>query len=211
MGAVHVRVGHDDYPVITELGQIERVADAGPKGDDQRPEVLAGNDSVESSLLDVEDLASQRQDRLESAIAALLGRATGGVALDEVDLALGWIALLAVGQFAGQGHAFKGTLADHEVAGLARSLASAGRSQRLLDHSPAVRRVLVEVLANALGDRGLDLPLDLGVSELGLGLAFELRLHELDADYGRQALADVLPREVRVVVLEDAGSSGVVV
>ena len=40
---------------------------------------------VESGLLDVDDLAPQRKDRLEFPIAALLGRASGGVALDEVD------------------------------------------------------------------------------------------------------------------------------
>src|SRR5450759_1999713 len=211
VGAVHVGIGHDDDPVIPELGQIERVADAGAQGNDQRPEVLARNNPVETSLLDVEKLPSQRQDRLKAAVAALLGRATGGVAFDEVDLALGGIALLAVGQLARQRHAFEGALAYDEVAGLACRLAGAGRRQRLLDHSPAVGRVLVEVLPYALGYGGLDLPLDLGVAELGLGLAFELRLDPLDADDGRQALANVLPGEVRVVVLQDAGPPSVVV
>ena len=44
--------------------------------------------------------------------------------------------------------------------------------------------------------------LDLGVAELGLGLALELRLGQLDADDGGQALADVVAGEVGVVVLE---------
>src|SRR5450759_662158 len=211
VGAVHVGIGHDDDPVIPELGQIKRVADAGAKGNDQRPEVLARNDLVQARLLDIEELAPQRQDRLKTAVAALLGRATGGVAFDEVDLTFGGVALLAVGQLARQRHAFEGALADHEIAGLARRLAGAGRRQRLLDHSPAVGRVLVEVLPYSLGYCGLDLPLDLGVAELGLGMAFELRLDQLDADDGRQALADVLSREIRVAVLEDAGSPGIVV
>ena len=51
--------------------------------------------------------------------------------------------------------------------------------------------------------RGLDLALDLGVAQLGLGLALELRLGQLDADDGRQALAHVLAGQVGVVVLED--------
>ena len=38
------------------------------------------------ALLDVEDLAAQRQHRLRVAVAALLGRAAGGVALDDEDL-----------------------------------------------------------------------------------------------------------------------------
>ena len=46
--------------------------------------------------------------------------------------------------------------------------------------------------------------LDLGVAQLGLGLALELRVGQLDADDGRQALAHVVAGQVRVVVLEDA-------
>jgi hypothetical protein len=53
-----------------------------------------------------------------------------------------------------------------------------------------------------LGDRGLDLALDLGVAELGLGLALELRVGQLDADDRGQALADVVAGEVAVAVLE---------
>ena len=50
----------------------------------------------------------------------------------------------------------------------------------------------------AVGDGCLDLALDLGVAELGLGLALELRLGELDADHRGQALADVIAGQVRV-------------
>ena len=59
------------------------------------------------------------------------------------------------------------------------------------------RGVLVEVLAEAVGDGGLDLALDLGVAELGLRLALELRVGQLDADDGRQSLADVVAGQVR--------------
>ena len=57
---------------------------------------------VEARPLDVQDLAAQRQDRLVLAVAALLGRAAGGVALDDEQLGLGGIALLAVGELARQ-------------------------------------------------------------------------------------------------------------
>jgi hypothetical protein len=56
---------------------------------------------IEPDLLDVQDLAAQREDRLELPAAALLGRATGALALDDEDLALLGIALLAVGELAG--------------------------------------------------------------------------------------------------------------
>ena len=168
--------------------------------DDQRPDVLARQDLVEARLLDVQQLAPQRQDRLEASVAALLGRAAGRVALDEVELAAGRVALLAVGELAGQRHPVERALADDEVARLAGRLARAGRRQALLDDPPAVGRVLVEVLAEAVGDRGLDLALDLGVAELGLGLALELRIGQLDADDGGQALADVVAGQVAVGV-----------
>ena len=57
----------------------------------------------------------------------------------------------------------------------------------------------------------LDLALDLGVAELGLGLALELRLGQLDADDRRQPLAHVVAGEVGVVVLEDRVLARVVV
>ena len=146
-----------------------------PERDDQRPDVLAREDLVETGLLDVQELAAQRQDRLEAAVAALLGRAAGRVALDDVQLAARRIALLAVGELARQRQAVEGALADDEVAGLACGLAGARRRQALLDDPPAVAGVLVEILRRALGDGRLDLALDLGVAELGLRLALELR------------------------------------
>src|SRR5467141_5476033 len=48
------------------------------------------------------------------------------------------------------------------------------------------------------------MPLHLGVAELSFGLAFELRLEDLDADHGGKAFADVLASEVRIGLLEDA-------
>ena len=193
------------------MARSKRLADARPERDDQRPDVLARQDLVQARLLDVEDLAAQRQDRLEATVAALLGRAAGRVALDDVELAAGRIAFLAVGQLARQGHAVEGTLADDQVAGLARGLAGARRRQALLDDPPTVGGVLVQVLAEAVGDRRLDLALDLGVAQLGLGLALELRIGQLDADDRRQALADVVARQVAVVVLEDGRPAGPVV
>ena len=57
-------------------------------------------------------------------------------------------------------------------------------------------------IASASG--ALDLARDLGVAELGLGLALELRLGQLHADDRGQALADVVAGEVAVRLLEHA-------
>ena len=61
----------------------------------------------------------------------------------------------------------------------------------------------LEPVAELVGHGALDEALDLGVAELGLGLALELRLAELDRDDGGQALADVVAGEVLVLVLEE--------
>jgi hypothetical protein len=53
------------------------------------PISCVGEHLLEAHALDVEDLAAQREDRLGLAVAALLGRAACGVALDDVELALG--------------------------------------------------------------------------------------------------------------------------
>ena len=79
-----------------------------------------------------------------------------------------------------------------------------GRLDRLLDDVARLARVAVEPVAELLGDDALHERLRLGVAELGLRLALELRLAELDRDDGGQALADVVAGEVLVALLEDA-------
>ena len=56
--------------------------------------------------------------------------------------------------------------------------------------------------AQLLADRGVDERLDLGVAQLGLGLALELGFGDLDRDDRGQALAQIVARRRRVV-LED--------
>jgi hypothetical protein len=77
--------------------------DAGAHRLNEGADLAAGQHAVEAGALDVQDLAPQRQDRLIMAVAALLGRAAGRVTLDQEQLGLGGIALLTVGELAGQG------------------------------------------------------------------------------------------------------------
>ena len=78
MRAVDVGVRHDDDLVIAQLVGVEFVmADAGAERGDQRADLLRAQHLVEAHALDIEDLAAQRQHRLEFAVAALLGGAAG--------------------------------------------------------------------------------------------------------------------------------------
>ena len=84
--AVDVRVRHDDDLVVAQLLGVELLADAGAERGDQGADLLARQHLVDARALDVEDLAAQRQDRLEGAVAPLLGGAAGRVALDDEQL-----------------------------------------------------------------------------------------------------------------------------
>src|SRR5207244_11172615 len=100
---VHVGVGHADDAVVAELLDVEVLrTDAGPERRDHRPDFVAADHLVEPRTLDVQNLPFDRQDRLEAAVAPLLGRTTCRLALDDVQLALRRIPFLAVGELAAQ-------------------------------------------------------------------------------------------------------------
>ena len=61
----------------------------------------------------------------------------------------------------------------------------------------------VEPVAELVGHHTLYEGLRFGVAELGLGLAFELRVGELDGHDGGQAFAHVIAGEIVVLLLED--------
>src|SRR5207253_4297822 len=128
VGAVHVGVGHDDDLVVAGVVDLEALAHAGADRRDDGPDLLVGEDLVDARLLDVQDLASQREDRLEAAVAALLGRAARRVALDQVELGEPGVADTAVGQFAGEQPAFEAAFLADQLPGLARRLARPRRA-----------------------------------------------------------------------------------
>src|SRR3989441_57437 len=114
------------------------------------------------------------------------------------------VAFGAVGELAGQHARLEKALALDEVARLACSLARPRGGERLLDDPPPLRRTLLEVLREAFRERQRNVTLDLGVAQVALGLAFELRLEHLDADHRGKALPHVLAGEVGVLLLEDS-------
>ena len=121
MVAVDVGVGHQHDLVVAQLVEVELLVDAGAERGDDRLHLGVGQHLVDARLLDVEDLAADREDRLDPRVAALPGRAAGRVALDDEDLALLGVGRLAVRQLAGQAAAAEQALAGAgQVARLAR-------------------------------------------------------------------------------------------
>src|SRR5207253_5386445 len=101
---------------------VEVVANARAHGRDEVADLVRGEHLVQARLLDVEDLAAQRQDRLRAAVAATFRGATGGVALHDVQLGERRVTLRAVGELARQRARFEKALALDQVPRLARRL-----------------------------------------------------------------------------------------
>ena len=119
---------------VAQLGGVEVVlADAAAERRDHGADFFVAEHLVVACFFDVEDLALQREDGLELAVAALLGGAAGRFTLDEVELARSGWRSRAVGELAGQAAAIERALAAGEVAGLARGFAGAGGVDGLVD------------------------------------------------------------------------------
>ncbi|MPM16070.1 hypothetical protein SDC9_62444 [bioreactor metagenome] len=199
---VDVRVGHDDDAVVTQLFDVEIVlADARAEGGDQRDDLFGGDQLVETRLLDVQNLAAQRQDRLELAVAALLGGAAGGVTLDDVDFAERRVFFLAVGQFAGQAHAVEHAFAARHFAGLTGGFAGAGGFHDLAAQHLGVVGLFFEVVGQGLGDDVFHGRAHFRADELVLGLAGELGLGHLYREHAAQAFAHVVARDLDLGLL----------
>ena len=184
MAAVDVGVRHDDDLVVAQLVGVELfLADARAQRRDQRADFLARQHLVEARALDVQDLAAQRQHGLVFAVAALLGGAAGRVTLDDEQFGLGGIALLAVGELAGQGGDIERALAAGELARLAGRLARGGGFHHLADDGLGLGRVLLEPGRERLVEHALDHGAHLGRDELVLGLRGEFRVGHLDGEH----------------------------
>ncbi len=84
--AVDVGVGHQHDLVIAQLREVELVVDTGAERGDDRLDFGVLQHPVDARLLDVDDLAAQRQDRLEHRVAAALRRAAGRITLHHIHL-----------------------------------------------------------------------------------------------------------------------------
>ena len=177
VGAVHVGIGHDDDAVVAELGDIEVVlADAGAQGRDQGADLLGGDHLVETGLLHVEDLSLERQDRLEFPVPSLLGRAAGGITLDQVEFAQGRVLSWQSASLPGRLPISRAPL--RRVS--SRALRAASRARAASMDFSRIRLATWGFSSRIDGQlfvhQGFHVPLDLGVAQLGLGLPLELGL-----------------------------------
>src|SRR4029077_2245506 len=84
VASVDVSISHNYDAVIAQLVDVEVVAsDAAAQRSNERPDFRGRQHFIEARLLDIQDLALERQDGLRAPIAALLRRAAGGVAFHQ--------------------------------------------------------------------------------------------------------------------------------
>lgn len=208
VGAVGVGVGHEDDLAVARRVDVEGAPGAGPDHLDDRPALGVLEHVAHRRLLDVEDLAADRQQRLELRVAGELGGAERGVALHDEQLGA-VVGGPAVGELGGQRRGLQGVLAALGLLVLARGDAGLGRAGDLLHHQLGLG--LLDPLGR--GEERLHLGGDdlahhrahlRGAEDL-LGLALELGLGLAHRHHRGHALDDVVLGDGVVVDLEDLG------
>ena len=208
------RIGHDDDLVIAQAFEVERavaaITDAGADRDDQIPHLGVLQHLIQARLLNVEDLALDRENGLVVAIAALLGGAPGRVTLDDEELGILGVAAGAIGQLAREAAAGERGLA-HGLAGAARGLVGAGGIERLVDDALRDARVAVEEAHQTFIRGGGDNAFHLGRKELHLGLGLELGVRVQQRDDSHEAFAHVVAGKSRILWLKECVGLAVLV
>jgi len=197
MGPVDIGVGHDDDLVVADLFDIEIFAsDAGAERRYQSADFRRRQHLVKPRAFDIEDLAPQRQHRLIQTVACLFRRAPRRVTLDDKKLALFRIALLTIGELAGQAGDVERALAPCQIARLAGGFARRRRLDHLADDGPRLGRMLLEPLPETVADDALDHRAHLGAHQLVFGLRGKLRIGNLDRQHAGQPFAHIVAGEL---------------
>ena len=191
VGAVDVGVGHDDDLLVAQIVVAVVRAGAAAERLHQIGELLVLRELVLAGGRDVEDLAAQRQDGLRGAVARLLGRAAGRVALDDEDLGALGGAVGAVGELAGQAQLARRGLA-RDILFLAAADALLGALDHEVEQLVGLHRIAGEPMVERVLDRLLDDALRFGGGEAILGLALEFRLADEHREHGAGADHDVV-------------------
>ena len=137
-----------------------------------------------------------------------LADAAGGIALDDEQFRLGRIALLAVGELAGQRGDAERALARH-FARLAGGLAGGRRLDHLADDDLGFRGMLLEPGLEHVVDQALDRRPHLGGHQLVLGLRGKFRIRHLDRKHRGEAFAAVVAGERDFFLARNAARLGI--
>src|SRR5260370_10526480 len=148
---------------------------AGAERQDDVRQLLVGPHLVGRGARNVEDLAAERQAPMGLAVARLLGRAAGAVALDQENLGTGGGVAAAIGELAGKPQ-LAGCGLSRQLALLTAPLALLGPFGDALEKHPCGRRIGAQPMVEMILDGTLDQPCRLDRGQSLLGLALELRV-----------------------------------
>src|SRR5439155_16243879 len=146
MRAIHVCICHDDDPAVTQLGDIEapfvltiailfRFTDARSDGGDHRPNLVVFEKLVLARFLDIDELAADRQNRLITPIAPLLGGAASRITFYDIKFGQFRIAFGTIRQFPRQSAASESAFANRFPRFSSR-LSCARRSEYFVEYAP---------------------------------------------------------------------------
>ena len=194
VGSVDIRVGHDDHAVVAELLELEVApTDAAPERGHERAHLRRRQHLVEARLLDVEDLALQRQDGLRSPVPTLFGGTACGGPLDQKHLGQRRILFLAVRELAREARDVQRPGSSAHFPGLARRFPRPGGVDDLADHLFGVLGVFLQECGEIAAQFLFDGRLNLARHQFVLGLRGELGIRHLDRDHAREALPRIVP------------------
>ena len=202
MGAVDIGVGHDDDAVVAQILVAVFRAGAAAQRLDQVGDLLVGRQLVAAGAGDVEDLAAQRQHGLHGAVARLLGRAAGRIALDDEDFRARCRVLRAVGQLAGKAKLAHGGLAA-DFLFLAAADALVGARDHPFEQLGGFLRIVGQPMVERIADGALDDADGLDGRQLVLGLADEFRLANEDRQHASRRDHHVFAGDDRGALVAD--------
>ena len=202
VGAVDVGVGHDDDPLVTQLVGVELTAGAAAERLHDVGDLLVALQLVFRGAGDVQDLAAQRQDRLAFAVARLLRRAAGGIALDQEDLRALGARRGAVRELARQAQLARRVL-PLEVLLLAPPQAFLGPLDDPFQQGPGAFGVAAQPVVEVILDRRFDQLRGDRRGEAVLGLSLELGVVDEDRQHGHAAAQQVVGGQLAGLAVAD--------
>ena len=206
VGAIDIRIRHQDDLVVTQLRDVEVVAvalgEAAAEGVDHGLDLRVREDLIHRRLLDVQDLTTKRQDRLGLTVTAGLRRAARRITLDDEDLALLRVLRDAVRELAIRIKAVL-RLAQHVRLRLFLGATDLRGLLRTADDGLHHLDVSIEVVLQLRIDDALHILRGIRTRELRLRLALEDRVRELDGDDCGHTITGIRTGEVRILLLQD--------
>ena len=192
MCTVNIGIGHNDDLMITKFGDIKILMDSGSKSSDHGLDLFVSVNLVQTCFLNVQDLTTKWKDRLCGTVSRCLGGTARGISLYDVDLAVLRILVRTVCKFSRKRHAIQCRFSSCKVTGLSGCFSGSLCKNRFLNGSLGNCRILLQENLQLLTYNAVYCTSGLTVSKFLLGLALKLRILDLNADNGCQALSDII-------------------